>query len=67
MKDVKGYVLTIGDNIKYSYNDFGIPTFTGRIIEENEGLYIEHSNKVKIKLDDNIKFIELIPYDVFTL
>jgi hypothetical protein len=67
MKDVKGNIISTGDNIKYSFNDFGFPTFTGRIIEDCEELYIEHSNKIKVKLDETIKYIEIVPYDLYTL
>lgn len=60
MKDNKGKSIEEGDNIKYSFNDFGVPQFTGRVITQEDGLYVEHSNKVKVKLDDSIKFIEIL-------
>lgn len=60
MKDAKGAEITDGAHVKYSYNDFGIPVFTGITILIEDDLHIQHSNKVTVKIDDSIKYIEVI-------
>lgn len=60
MKDSNGVSLTDGDHVKYSYNEFRLPVFTGTAVLKEDGFHIVHSNRVAIKLDDSIKYIEVI-------
>jgi hypothetical protein len=60
MKDANGNVITDGAHVKYSYNEIRIPVFTGTTILKEDGLHIEHSNKVTVKIDESIKYIEVI-------
>lgn len=62
MKDVNGVEITSGIHVKYSFNDFRLPVFTGTIVQKEDGYHIEHSNKVTVKLDDSIKYIEVVKY-----
>lgn len=60
MKDTNGVEITDGAHVKYSYNEIRIPVFTGTAILREDGYYILHSNKVIVKIDDSIKYIEVI-------
>lgn len=60
MKDSNGVSITEGSHVKYSYNDFRIPVFTGIVILREDGFHIQHSNKVTVKIEDAIKYIEVI-------
>ena len=60
MNDKNGKSIECGNNVKYSFNSFGVPVFTGRVICKDGDLYIKHSNKVTVRLDDSIKYIEIV-------
>lgn len=62
MVDTNGVALIKGAHVKYSYSELRIPVFTGTIIEKADGFYVEHSNKVTVKLDDSIKYVEVVKY-----
>ena len=60
MKDRNGVEVQAGDAVKYSFNMMGIPTFTGTVIYENDEWLILHSDKVKVPLNDEIEYLEII-------
>ena len=60
MKDINGVTITDGAHVKYSYNEMRIPVFTGTAVLKDEDFHILHSNKVTIKIDESIKYIEVV-------
>jgi hypothetical protein len=60
LTDVNGALIKDGTHVKYSYNEIRIPVFTGLVISKDGELYIEHTNKVTVKVDDSFKYIEVI-------
>jgi hypothetical protein len=62
MTDVNGTLITEGAYVKYSFNEIKIPVFSGRIVTITEELHVEHCNKVVVKIDDSIKYIEIIKW-----
>ena len=60
MKDTKDVKITDVAHVKYSYNEVRIPVFTGTAVLRDDGFHILHSNKVTVKIDDSIKYIEVV-------
>lgn len=60
MTDVNGIIIKTGDHVKYSLNDIRIPMFTGIVVQIDNEYYIEHRNKITVKVDDSFKYIEVI-------
>lgn len=60
MKDTNGVELADGAHIKYSYNEIRIPVFTGTVVLSEDEFHILHSNKVTVKIDESIKYLEVI-------
>lgn len=63
MTDINGVEIKDGVHLKYSYNDFRIPVFTGTAVLKEDGFHILHSNKVTVKIDDTIKYLEILKLD----
>ena len=62
MTDVNGTLILDGAYVKYSDNDIKIPVFSGRVVTIAGELHVEHSNKVTVKIDNLIKYIEVIKW-----
>ena len=64
MKDTKDVEITDVAQVRYSYNEVRIPVFTGTAVHRDDGLHILHCNKVTVKIDGSIKYIEVLHFNL---